>query len=215
QAATYPLGQGQDHPVQLAEVGEPSAEGLLGSHRLGAGPSSHRPGVLVVGERPQMVGLARPQPGDERLDRRPGQVADGGAPGVDDATMDSMGVVAGAPTVATPASRSFLAGLGPTPHSTSMGSGARNSASVPASTWTGPSGLATWEATLAGCLVVATPIETGRPISSRTSLRISRAIWGAGQNRCSEPRTSRNASSTEICSMSGVKRSKISITRSE
>ena len=58
--------------------------------------------------------------------------------------------------------------FGPTPQRRRTGRGSRNARSSPASTTTSPSGLATCDATLARCLVVATPTEMGSPSSSRT-----------------------------------------------
>ena len=65
--------------------------------------------------------------------------------------------------------------------------------------------MATWDATLARCFVRAAPTEIGSPISARTRARIRRAISSGGPNRCVAPETSRNASSMEIRSTTGVK----------
>ena len=62
---------------------------------------------------------------------------------------------ASAPIVSMPRDASCSRVTGPTPHSSPTGSGSRNSSSVPAATTTSPSGLATCDATLARCLVVA------------------------------------------------------------
>ena len=50
-----------------------------------------------------------------------------------------------------------------------------------------PSGLATCDATLARCLVRATPIDKGRPISRRTRRRMAVAISLGGPKRWTEP----------------------------
>ena len=69
---------------------------------------------------------------------------------------------------------------GPTPHSRSTVSGCRNSSSWPGSTTRRPSGLARSLASLASCLVAATPTDAVRPVSARTRRRISAPISGAG-----------------------------------
>ena len=75
-----------------------------------------------------------------------------------------------------------------------------------------PSGLATPLATLARNFVRATPTVIGRPTRSRTSRRSRAAIsFGVPAIRPSPP-TSRNASSIESPSTSGVVSSKISNT---
>ena len=74
------------------------------------------------------------------------------------------------------ASRSLV--TGPTPHISSTGRSCRKESSVPGSTITRPSGLATCEAILARCLVRATPIEIGRPSSLRTRRRIAPRYFG-------------------------------------
>ena len=85
-------------------------------------------------------------------------------------------VAASAPIVRIPVAANRSLVTGPTPHSSSTGSGSRNARSRPGATTTTPSGLATCDATLARCLVVATPTETGKPSSTRTRRRISSAI---------------------------------------
>ncbi len=101
---------------------------------------------------------------------------------------------------------------GPTPHSRSTGSGCRNSSSFPAGTTSSPSGFATALATLARCLVVATPTVIGNPTSSRTRVRNRSAICSGEPAIRRMPRTSRNASSIEMPSTSGVVSLKISNT---
>ena len=75
-------------------------------------------------------------------------------------------VAASAPIVRIPVAANRSLVTGPTPHSSSTGSGSRNACSRPGATTTTPSGLATCDATLARCLVVATPTETGKPSST-------------------------------------------------
>ena len=57
-----------------------------------------------------------------------------------------------------------------------------------------------------------TPTEIARPISPRTRARIVVAISRGVPNRCTEPVTSRNASSMEMRSTSGVKSFRTSMT---
>jgi hypothetical protein len=71
------------------------------------------------------------------------------------------------------------------------------------------------EAIFATDLDDATPAETVRPDSARTATRIFRAISSALPNRRALSVTSRNASSKDRGSTSGVKRRKISKIRSE
>src|SRR4029453_16426950 len=68
-----------------------------------------------------------------------------------------------------------------------------------------PSGLATCEAIFARCLVRATPIEIGRPTSTRTRRRTAAAISDGAPKRWVQPATSAKASSMEIRSRRGVK----------
>ena len=65
--------------------------------------------------------------------------------------------------------------------------------------------LATCDATLARCLVRATPTDKGSPISSRTRRRIAAAISVGVPKRWTAPATSRNASSMDTRSTRGVK----------
>ena len=78
------------------------------------------------------------------------------------------------------------------------------------STTTKPSGFFRSLAILARNLLGATPTETTSRSSSRIACLICRPISTAGPNRCSLPVTSRNASSSDSGSTSGVNRSKIS-----
>ena len=93
------------------------------------------------------------------------------------------------------------------PTAAQIGSGARNAASSPGGTTTSPSGLRRSEAILATSLVVATPTEAVSPTSSRTAV-LDRARDRRARRRTAsnEPVTSRNASSIEMGSTSGVKR---------
>ena len=78
-----------------------------------------------------------------------------------------------------------------------------------------PSGLHPSEASLATNLVGATPTEHVTPTSRSTSARILAAIVSGGPNNRSAPATSRNASSSEIGSTSGVNDSNTSRKRFE
>jgi hypothetical protein len=61
-------------------------------------------------------------------------------------------------------------------------------------------------------LVLATPTEIVNWTSSRTAALIERAIVSPSPNSSREPVTSRNASSIEIGSTSGVNRRRIAMT---
>ena len=116
------------------------------------------------------------------------------------------------PTVLRPRSCSFAAVTRPTPQSRSTGSGWRNASSAPGSTHRSPFGFATALATFARNFVRATPTVIGSPTSSSTR-RCSRAAISDGEPASrSSPRTSRNASSIESPSTSGVVSSKTSNT---
>ena len=112
------------------------------------------------------------------------------------------------PTVAIPTLRSFIAVAGPTPQRRSTGSGWRKASSFPGGTRSSPSGFATPLATLARNFVRATPTVTGMPTRSRTSRRRRWAISMGVPAIRRIPRTSRNASSMERPSTSGVASSK-------
>ena len=127
-------------------------------------------------------------------------------------TSSSGGVRWSWPTVSIPSSRSRAEVLGPTPHSFSTASGARNSASVPGATSTKPPGLRRSEATLAHNLLLATPTLTTSPASSSTRDLIWRAIASPSPKAAALPVTSRNASSRLIGSTSGVYDLKMPIT---
>ncbi len=113
---------------------------------------------------------------------------------------------------------------GPTPHRAWTGSGCRKASSWPGSTtWTplpktGPSGdafgLAASDASLARNFVGATPTEQVSRSSSSTWRRNRAPIVGPSPCRRWAPLTSRNASSSDSGSTSGVKERKIAITRS-
>ena len=112
------------------------------------------------------------------------------------------------PTVAIPRAWSLRAVTGPTPHRRSTGSGWRNASSPSGGTTSSPSGLATPLATLARNFVRATPTVIGIPTCASTSRRSRSAIpRGVPQTRCM-PRTSRNASSIDMPSTTGVVASK-------
>lgn len=75
-----------------------------------------------------------------------------------------------------------------------------------------PSGLAMVDAIFATCLVAATPTLHVMPTSARTRSRIWAAIRAGLPQSRRTPCTSRNASSTDSGSTSGVNDSKIAIT---
>ena len=128
-------------------------------------------------------------------------------------TRTSTGSAARSPIVRTPWSASAARVCSPTPHRRVIGSGREERRLLAGRTTTSPSGLRRSEATLATSFVVATPTLAVSPTSSRTAALIRRAIASGGPNSASDPATSRNASSIETCSRSGVKRPRISMTR--
>ena len=99
-------------------------------------------------------------------------------------TNQSMGCSANWPMVSTPPALSLCAVLGPMPHSLPTASGAKNRASSPGGTTTRPSGLSRSEAILATDLLVATPTDTARPVSSTTRRFKLKAI-PSGHRPCS------------------------------
>jgi hypothetical protein len=107
-----------------------------------------------------------------------------------------------------PRSWSFEAVTRPTPQSLSTGSGWRKSTSPSGGTLSNPFGFATALATLARNFVRAIPTVIGSPTSSCTFRRSRSAITMGGPASRSRPRTSRNASSIEMPSTSGVVSSK-------
>ena len=119
---------------------------------------------------------------------------------------------ANSPTVWMPSRCSFSAVTAPTPHSRSTGSGSRNASSRSGSTTSSPSGLLTALATLARNLVRATPTEMASPTSARTRSRNRTAICSGVPAMRRRPPTSRNASSMESPSTSGVVSRKIANT---
>ena len=107
---------------------------------------------------------------------------------------------------------------GPTPHSRSTGSAWRNVSSSPIGTTSKPSGFATPLATFARNFVRAMPTVMGIPTRPRTSSRSRAAISDGVPAIRRRPPTSRNASSIESPSTSGVvsrKTSNIALLASE
>jgi hypothetical protein len=70
-------------------------------------------------------------------------------------------------------------------------------------------------ASLATDTDAATPTEQVMPCSSWMVERSRSAIWRGGPRRRVEPRTSRNASSSETTSTTGVTSRKVSMTEAE
>jgi hypothetical protein len=120
------------------------------------------------------------------------------------ATSVSSPRAATSATVAIPRDRSLADVTGPTPQRRSTGSGCRNASSRSGGTTRSPSGLATALATLARNFVRATPTVMGSPTSWRTVRRRRAAISAGVPARRRRPPTSRNASSTDSPSTSGV-----------
>ena len=108
------------------------------------------------------------------------------------------------PTVRSPNLARTSPVRSPTPHSAETGSGCRKPRTSPAGTTSSPSGLLAVDASLATNLVVATPTEQVSPYWPRTLARIRRAMAAGGPSRLMAPPTSRNASSRESGSTSGV-----------
>ena len=92
----------------------------------------------------------------------------------------------------------------PTPHRRPTGNGSRNAWTPPAGTTSIPFGLQSSDASLATNFDGATPTEHVTPTSRSTSARIFAAISAEDPNSIVAPATSRNASSSEIGSTSGV-----------
>ncbi len=103
----------------------------------------------------------------------------------------------------------------PTPQRRPTGSGARKSASVPAATTTSPSGLRRSDATFATNLLAATPTDAVSRSDAAMRALIARATAGPSPWSPSVPVTSRNASSMETGSSSGVKSARIAMTSRE
>jgi hypothetical protein len=101
---------------------------------------------------------------------------------------------------------------GPTPHSFAAGSGARNSRTWPSGTTSTPSGLQRSEAILAANFTSAMPTLAVSCVRSRMRARMARACSSGGPSSVTERVTSRNASSSESPSTSGVKEWKTSNT---
>ena len=119
------------------------------------------------------------------------------------------------PTVRSPSRCRASSVLSPTPHSAPTGSGCRNDTTPSGGTTISPSGLAIDEASLATNLLAATPTEQVMPCSSATRLRISSPIAAGGPSRRTAPETSRNASSRDSGSTSGVTSAKTAMTPRE
>ena len=128
-------------------------------------------------------------------------------------TSRSTGSAASSPSVPTPYSRSAAAIWGPTPHSRPIASGARKAASSPGGTTTSPSGLRRSDAIFATSFVLATPTDAVSCVSSWIASLIRRAAAAPGPHSASVPVRSRNASSMETGSTSGVNRRRIAMTR--
>ena len=103
----------------------------------------------------------------------------------------------------------------PTPHSALAGSGCRNSSSPAAGTTSSPSGLQRADAILATNLIGATPTEQVMPCWSLTCALMSCAIRAGAPSRRCAPATSRNASSSDSGSTSGVIERKMAMTSLE
>ena len=111
-----------------------------------------------------------------------------------------------------PRASSASAAFGPTPHNVRTGSPARKTCVSGSLTISSPSGLERVEAIFATCFVAATPTLQTRPVSARTRARSIRAISPGEPQRRRAPDTSRNASSIDRGSTSGVTSWKIDIT---
>jgi hypothetical protein len=108
------------------------------------------------------------------------------------------------PTVRSSSVASAASVLGPTPHRRPTGKGARNTRASPGATSFCPLGLAKSQAILATNLTEAMPADDGKPTSVAIRSRRLEAIRPGGPNRLTEAVTSKNASSRERGSISGV-----------
>ena len=110
-----------------------------------------------------------------------------------------------------PSWRRRAAVAGPTPHSSSIGRGARKAASPEGGTTTKPRGLPVPVAILATSLLVATPNEQGSPIPWPMCCRASWSI----ANPADWDVSSTKASSMLICWIRGDSVPSTAITRAE
>ena len=117
------------------------------------------------------------------------------------------------PIVVSPMVASRCALFGPTPHRRATGSGARNAAPPPGGTATWPFGFARSDAILAVSFASAMPADAGSPSSLAMRPRIRAAMSAGEPNSCSDAVTSRNASSSDSGSTSGVTEHRMSNTR--
>ena len=118
---------------------------------------------------------------------------------------------ASAPSVVMPMPRSLRSVASPMPLMARTGSGARKDASVPGGTTVRPRGFWRSEPILATVLLTPSPMEQVMP-SSDTRPWMRRQI-SMGLSLEKRPGvTSKNASSTETCSMSGVSSRMMDIT---
>ncbi len=106
--------------------------------------------------------------------------------------------------VPMPTRRSASSVTRPTPHSRETGRGARNAATPPGGTSTRPSGLPRSVAIFAASFTSAIPAETASPQLARTSALIARAMSAPAPWSARLAVTSRNASSRDSGSTSGV-----------
>ena len=119
-------------------------------------------------------------------------------------TRAGSGRAAMSPTVFSPSPARCSAVRSPTPHSAPTGSGCRKASTPSAGTTSRPSGLQRDDASLARNFVGATPTEQVIPCSSAMRARIHSPIQPGRPRRRRAPDTSRNASSSDSGSTSGV-----------
>ena len=93
---------------------------------------------------------------------------------------------------------------GPAPQSSCTGSGRSRVVTSAAGQCSSPSGFARPDSSFAIDFVGPTPTEHGSPSSERTRMRIAAPIAGGSPKSCTAPPTSRNASSSDSGSTSGV-----------
>ncbi len=177
------VGHAQRVPLEPVEIGPVLRERLLVPDRLEHAVRLDRPVVAVPGQRVQMCT-------GRRAEAR--------------ARASPPAARARSPTVFTRCRSSRFLVAGPTPQSRVTGSGWRNSSSVPGSTTSMPSGFAMSLASFASSFVVAAPTDAVSPVSARIRRRSNAPISGPVPSDRRAPATSRNASSTEIGSTSGV-----------
>ena len=190
----HPIRLGKERRPEQADVPRVAPERLLRADGLRIVPRDHGALVDPLGQLEEVRAGGRPQPGLEPppTQPRPGRRSCG-----------PRGRRAPPPPP------------GPRPRAGGAADGRRKAASSPGLTSTSPSGFSRSEAIFATNLFGATPADAVSPTSSRIRALIRRAISTPVPWRAREPVTSRNASSRDRGSTSGVKSARIAMIRSD